>query len=72
MITEKIREDRVRRALRKEGYALRKTPSRSWLREAYGPGYMILDPERNFVVSGSAVHAYSDTLEDVETFAYSD
>ncbi len=69
MRTDKIREDRARRTLARNGYRLRKTPARSWLRQAYGPGYMIIDNARNFVVSGCTAYEYSDTLEDVEAFA---
>ncbi|MER9251690.1 hypothetical protein NKI59_07720 [Mesorhizobium sp. M0598] len=60
------REDRARRQLARLGFRLNKTPSRSWLRAEYGPGYMILDG--NTVVSGCSDHEYSDTLERVEEF----
>ncbi|WP_104823106.1 hypothetical protein [Rhizobium sp. NXC24] len=70
MLTEKIREDRVRRALKKRGMRLAKTPSRSWLRDYYGPGYMIIDTTLNAVVSGGSNRAYSDSLEDVEDFTF--
>ena len=43
MTSDKIREDRLRRRLAKAGYRLAKTPARSWLRQEYGPGYMVLD-----------------------------
>ncbi|MER9223778.1 hypothetical protein NKI48_34030 [Mesorhizobium sp. M0644] len=62
----KTREDRARRRLARLGYRLNKTPSRSWLRAEYGPGYMILDG--NTVVSGCSGRQYSDTLERVEEF----
>ncbi len=68
MATDKIREDRIRRLLIKNGYRLYKTPARSWLRQYYGPGYMIVD-ERNTIVSGCAGREYSATLDDVEAFA---
>lgn len=69
MTSEKNREDRVRRALAKDGYRLCKTPARSWRRECHGVGYMIVD-ETNNVVSGSGAMPFSDTLEDVEAFAF--
>lgn len=69
MTTEKIREDRVRRALIRAGYMLKKTPARSWRREHVGIGYMIVDLN-NCVVSGGTLQPYSDTLEDVEAFAF--
>ncbi|MER9927180.1 hypothetical protein NKJ84_30830 [Mesorhizobium sp. M0048] len=62
----KIREDTARRRLARLGFRLNKTPSRSWLRAEYGPGYIILDG--NTVVSGCSGHEYSDTLERVEEF----
>lgn len=70
MFTEKTREDRVRRALSKRGYILKKTPARSWQRESFGVGYMIVEANRNFVVSGCTSRPYSDDLEDVEAFAF--
>ena len=50
MLSEKIREDRQRRRLARAGYALAKTPARSWLRAEYGPGYEIM--QGNTVVAG--------------------
>ena len=47
-----VREGRVRRALAKHDLALKKTPSRSWLRQYYGAGYMVIN-DRNVVVSGA-------------------
>lgn len=70
MSDEKIREDRIRRALAKRGYLLRKTPARSWLRQHYGVGYMIVDANRDTVISGCSAQPYSDSLDDVETFAF--
>jgi hypothetical protein len=63
----KVREDRARRALAKHDYCLRKTPSRSWLREYYGPGYMIID-QSNTVRAGSSSRQYDANLKDVEEF----
>lgn len=68
--TDKIREDRVRRRLAKDGYRLTETPSRSWLRKHYRPGYMIVDNATNTVISGCIYREYSDKLEDVEAFAF--
>jgi len=73
MTTDKIREDRVRRHLRKMGYCgyrLCKTPARSWLRKHYGAGYMIIDNYSNCVVSGAWPHEYADTLEHVEAWTW--
>jgi hypothetical protein len=66
--TIKIREDRARRALAKGGYRLCKTPSRSWLRSYYGPGYEIYD-DRNNLVAGNYDKRYALKLEQVEDFA---
>lgn len=68
MTPEKIREDRVRRALAKDGYRLHKTPARSWRREHFGVGYMIVEVDRNFAVSGYSPVPYSDSLDEVEEF----
>lgn len=67
--SEKNREDRVRRALAKHDYVLKKTPARSWLREYYGPGYMIID-DSNTVVEGCSSRGYESDLERVEWFAF--
>jgi hypothetical protein len=64
-----VRESRVRRALAKYDLVLKKTPSRSWLREHYGPGYMIVN-DRNVVVSGAHQREYEDTIDRVEHFAF--
>jgi hypothetical protein len=63
----KMREDRARRALAKHYYHLRKTPSRSWLRQYYDPGYMIMD-RTNTVREGCYSREYQATLERVEEF----
>jgi hypothetical protein len=65
-----VREGRVRRALAKHDLILKKTPSRSWLRQIHGPGYMIVDEYRNQVVSGAHQREYEDTIERVEYFAF--
>jgi hypothetical protein len=67
----KIREDRARRALVKAGYYLKKTPARSWLRQYYGPGYMILRYYYNDIAAGIGSREYMMTLEEVEDFVRS-
>lgn len=62
----KKREDRARRQLARLGLRLSKTPTRSWLRAYYGPGYQILDGTT--VIAGCHGREYSDTLERVEEF----
>ena len=69
MLTEKIREDRLRRKLTSLGYRLHKTPARSWIREAYGPGYMITEVSRNLVVFGCTHWQYDGTLDEAEDYA---
>jgi hypothetical protein len=64
-----VREGRVRRALAKHGMVLKKTPGRSWLRQAHGAGYMVVD-DHNMVVSGAHNREYEDTIEHVEYFAF--
>jgi hypothetical protein len=54
----KNREDRARRALANRGYVLRKTPARSWLRQHYEPGYVIVDQWTNTAVSGCCEREY--------------
>jgi hypothetical protein len=65
-----VREGRVRRALAKHDLALKKTPSRSWLRQYYGAGYMVIN-DRNVVVSGAHQREYEDDIDRVEWFAFS-
>jgi hypothetical protein len=64
-----VREGRVRLALAKYDMILKKTPSRSWLRQHYGPGYMIVNG--NIVVSGAHQREYEDDIDRVEWFAFS-
>jgi hypothetical protein len=65
-----VREGRVRRALAKYDLILKKTPSRSWLRQIHGPCYMIVDEYQNLIVSGAHHREYEDTIEHVEWFAF--
>jgi|SRR5271167_4329642 len=69
-VSVKTREDRVRRELAKHDLSLKKTPHRSWLRQYYDSGYMIIDPYSNCVVSGAFQRGYEDTLEHVEWYAF--
>ena len=67
-ITQKAREDRVRRKLRRNGYLLKKTPARSWLRREYGAGCLVID-SGNCVIVGGGGRGYRASLEDVEDWA---
>lgn len=68
MSTEQVRESRLRRALDQKGYALKKTPARSSMRDHYGVGYMVIDAHANFVVLGCCERGYEATLEEVEAW----
>lgn len=65
----KLRESRVRRRLARIDPYLRlaKTPTRSWLRSYYGPGYMIL--KSNTVQIGCSLREYDATLEECESYS---
>lgn len=69
MTTFKIREDRLRRSLAKAGYHLTKTPARSWLRDHFGTGYMVVENDTNGVKLGCSSRPYEASLEDAEAFA---
>lgn len=60
----KAREDRLRRALRRFGLALRKSRVVKLNLDNLG-GYTILDADHNYVVAGTR---FDLTLEDVERF----
>jgi hypothetical protein len=62
-MSEKIREERARRALRGLGFLLRKDRARSVNLDHAGE-YMIID-DRNCVVAGSR---FDWSLDDVESF----
>jgi hypothetical protein len=63
-----IRESAIRRSLKKQGYLLHETPTRSKEQDWYGVGYMVVDAT-NTVVLGATHHAYDGTLDEVETYA---
>lgn len=61
-------ESTIRRQLNKLGLYLKKTPSRSHLRDWYGPGFMVVDGYTNTVVLGCFHRAYDATLDEVVAF----
>lgn len=61
----KVRENRMRRVLKRMGYRLAKSRRRDPRSIDYG-GYMIIDLEHNFVIAGS--QNFDLTLDDVEAF----
>jgi len=64
-ITEKTRENRVRRMAERQGLVLQKSRRRDERAIDFG-GYMLVDAKANFVVMGAEGHAYSATLDQVE------
>ena len=60
--TESAQEARLRRAARKQGFALRKSRCRTPEAVVYGRSWVI-DPERNWIVGGEPCRW---TLDDVE------
>lgn len=67
MPTIKSREARLRRALTRDGYILRKTPA--CLIPRYGSGYMVLDGSTNLPCIGYTPQPYNADLEEVENWA---
>ena len=63
-ISDKQREDRLRKAPGWQGYALRKDRVRSYNADHLG-GFMIVDANRNLVAAGSR---FDLELDDVEEF----
>ena len=62
--TDKSREQRARRQLRQQGYALRKSRVRNWNIDNLG-GYMVIEANRNLIVAGQR---FDMSLDDVEHF----
>lgn len=68
IMTEKARENRVRRKLLRNDYILAKTPGRSSLREYDGVGFMVKDLN-NRTVLGCNDRGYEASLREVEKWA---
>ena len=66
MNEDKNRESRLRGKLDRMSYRLIKSRSRDDRVLGYG-GFMILDKWKNVVVDGAVPHAFSLSLDDVET-----
>jgi hypothetical protein len=66
-----VRENRLRRMAQRQGYVLRKSRRRDPRALEYD-GYMLVEPSRNVPVLGYTPHAFSATLDDVETFLTSE
>lgn len=67
MTDDKIRENRVRRALARQGYQLVKSRRRDPRALGYG-GYMITDPNTNTIVAGEVDSHQALTLDDAEAW----
>ena len=63
-MSDKTKEDRLRRQAMKLGYAIRKSRSHNLHADDFGE-YMLIDASGNFVVLGSRFNA---TLDDIESF----
>lgn len=66
MLEFTLRETAARRRLESQGYLLHKGYQPV---KGFGVGFMIVDAERNYVVSGSTNWPYDATFRDVEEFA---
>lgn len=64
-VSEKVRENRLRRMASRQGYRVLKSRRRDDRAYDYG-GYMIIDANTNFVVWGSHPLAFCLSLGDVE------
>ncbi|HEV2542934.1 MAG TPA: hypothetical protein VGU70_09285 [Methylobacterium sp.] len=64
-MSEKVRENRLRRVAERRGLRLEKSRRRDPRAMDFG-GYMLIDGYRNTVVSGANPYAYSLSLDDVE------
>jgi hypothetical protein len=65
MVTDKARENRIRRTAERRGYRLEKSRRRDPLAVDFG-GYMLIHARLNAVVLGSDPVAYTATLDEVE------
>lgn len=62
---EKVRENRVRRGVQRQGYRLEKCRARDPRAVSYGL-FRIVDPGTNTVQAGSDLAGYSMSVDDVE------
>ena len=64
-MSEKVRENRLRRRLSKMGYVLRKSRAHNINIDNFG-GYMIIEAYHNYIAAGPR---FDLSLDDVEQFA---
>ena len=69
-MTEKVRENRLRRMARRQLLRVQKSRIRDRSAAGFG-GYMLVD-HNNFVVLGAASYAYSASADDVERYLTDD
>jgi hypothetical protein len=71
MSAEKVREDRLRRMARRQGFQLVKSRTRDWRALDYDR-WMVTDPRTSTVVAGAEPGYPSMTVDDVERFLTED
>ena len=64
--TDKIRENRLRRAAQRQGLMLTKSRRRDPRAYDYGT-YMLVDHQTNTLVAGSSQSGYGLSLDEIET-----
>jgi hypothetical protein len=64
-MTEKVRENRLRRKAARQGLMLKKSRRRDPDALDYG-GYLLCDISTGLIVAGSTAYPYSLSLDDVE------
>lgn len=69
--TEKVRENRLRAAARRQGYQIVKSRRRDPRAPDYG-GYMIVNPHNNSAEVGGMGDSFQMTIDDVEKWLTSD
>jgi hypothetical protein len=66
-MSDKVRENRLRRVAERRGMILQKSRRRDPKAIDFG-GYMLIDAETNGAILGSSPVAYSATLDEVEAW----
>ena len=66
-LQENVRENRLRRTAKRQGYMLRKSRVRDPRAYVYGT-YMLVDPYRNTIVAGDRNSGFGMSLDDVEAW----
>lgn len=66
-MTDKIRENRLRRMAARQGASLQKSKRRDPHASDYG-GYMLVDIETNSILAGGSPHPYFLDLDGVEVW----